>query len=148
MQSKTITLGGNEYELRPLTHRPAKDFRLKISAELNGVIGDSNLEATELDNYEQLSGLVRRVSSAALGSVDKIAELLFEYSPELAADRQRIEAETFDDEFVTAFLEVLKQLFPFGSLAKSLTGLVVQAISTNSRSVNGGAGQTNSTPKT
>lgn len=145
MQAKTITLGGKQYELHPLTMRPARDFRQKISYELNGIIGEAlQLGETELDNYAQLAGLAQRVSSAALGSVDTIAELLFEYSPELQNDRANIEAKAFDEEIIAAFMEALKQLFPFGSLAKSLTGLAAQAISTSSRSANGASGPTSS----
>jgi len=139
-----VTLGGVEYELRPLTMRPAAAFRAQIGERMGTLVdGLGKLERTELDQFDQMAGLVRLVGQAALGSVDQIAEWLFEYSPELASDRERIEAEAYDDEIIAAFVEVLKQLFPFGSLAKSLTGLAGQAISTNSRSVNGGAGRTN-----
>jgi hypothetical protein len=47
--------------------------------------------------------------------------LLYEYSPALCADKERIEAESYDSEIVQAFMEVLKLAFPFGSAVGKLT---------------------------
>ena len=64
------------------------------------------------------------VTARIFEAVDLMREKLFEYSPELAADRERIETEGYDSEIMAAFIEVLKLAFPFGQVI----GLVSAAI--------------------
>lgn len=144
MESKAITLGGRSYTLRPLPMRPASRIRKEIGSLLETVQSQATaLSASEVTDAGALVNLVVSLSQMALGSIDTIAEWLFAYSPELAEDREWIVDNAYDDEIVSAFLEMVKQLFPFGSLTSSLTGLVAQATLTNSRSRNGEDGRTN-----
>ena len=116
------------YELRPLPLRQAREFRKRLLTpvnELAGMIGQ--IEQVEVANLQAIGEVIRSVGQAALRSIDQAAELVFAYSPEIAADRERIENEAFDEEIITAFTEVLAQLYPFGQLRKVLTGLQAQA---------------------
>jgi hypothetical protein len=73
-------------------------------------------------------------------SIDEIIDMVFDYSPELAADREWIEENAPSSEAVAAFVEILKLCFPFlGILA--LLGPRAQPTSTNSPSPNGASGR-------
>jgi len=66
----------------------------------------------ELSNGNDLAELVQVLRHTLIGSIDMLQDLLFAYSPVLAADRERIEAEAFDEEALAAFVEVLKLAYP------------------------------------
>ena len=68
----------------------------------------------DLTNGGALSNLIQVVSDTLLGSIDLLQDLLFAYSPALRADRERIEATAYDEEAMTALIEVLKLAYPFG----------------------------------
>jgi hypothetical protein len=143
MQPIKVNLAEREYEIRPLPMRPARAFREKIGAQIGGLANVlKDLDAIEVTNLSSIGDLVNQLGGTLAGSMDLIADLLFDYSPELQADRKRIEAQAYDDEIVKAFLEVLKLLYPFGALASSLNGRVGQRITTSSPSASGDAGQT------
>lgn len=141
-----VMLGGREYVLKPLPLRPARALREKIAAQIGGfgqqLQALDGLEVTKLDD---IGGLIERLGGTLAGSVDLAAEWLFEFSPEIAADRERIMNEAFDEEVLKAFTEALKMLYPFGGMLNSLSGLAGQASLTNSRSASGGFGRTRST---
>jgi len=128
MQTITVKLAGKDYQVQPLKVRQAKAFRQKIGAQLSGLTdliagalrpSAGVTVAGDLTEIAELIGTLGQTLSARLiGSTDLIADLLFEYSPELAADRERIEAEAYDEELLSVFLEVLKLLYPFGNLAQ------------------------------
>lgn len=71
----------------------------------------------ELTNLGSIADLMDKIGGLLAGSIDTVADMLFDFSPALAEDRERIEAEGYDDEIIAAFVEVLKLLYPFGQLA-------------------------------
>jgi hypothetical protein len=74
------------------------------------------------------------VQDVILAAPDRITAMLFDYSPVLAADRARIEAEVYESELIAAFVEVLKLAYPFGellSLANGFTPTVSRSTSTS-----------------
>lgn len=122
MQAITVKLAGQEYTVNPLPRREAKAFRKRISEQIGDISkalksadGAAGLEVSDLNSIAEL---VDQIGGLLVGSVDIIAEMLFDFSPALAADRERIEAEGFDDEIFSAFVEVLKLLYPFGEIAR------------------------------
>lgn len=124
MQTIKISLGGREYELRPLPIRKAREIREKFTESFEQIVDAINqLPNLALDDVHALGDIVTAVKDVLLGSVELVLEILFAYSPELAADRERIEAEAYDEEAIAAFVEVVKLLYPFGSLANVLSGL-------------------------
>ena len=105
-QQITVTLGGRQYSIEKLPIRQSQRWRQSL-AEPFGEISQT-LEAASLVEVDQLSdiaGLVRRASGVLLGSVDKMLDLLFAYSSALAADREYIEENAYDDEALAAFVE-------------------------------------------
>lgn len=119
IEKTTVTLGGKEYAITPLPYAKAKAWRAKVSNPM-GTLADTL--TVEVDALPNLSQILRSVQGVILTVPDTIAELLFEYSPVLAADRAYIEEHAYDQEIVDAFLEALKQAYPFG---KALSGLAV-----------------------
>jgi len=73
-------------------------------------------------------------------SIEEVIELLFDYCPEMAADREWIEENAYDEEAIAAFLEVLKFCFPIMALWDMVRGSRVQQTSTKSPSTNGISG--------
>lgn len=137
MKTVTVTLGGQPYSIKSLPIKQSAQWRKALGVPFGAITGV--LEHNSLDDVFQaeqsgdgqvkyalnLGGIVGAVTSAGnvlLGSIDTLLELLFAYSPELQADRERIEAEAYDDEALHAFLEVLKLAYPFGELASLASG--------------------------
>jgi len=116
MSEFTVTLGGQTYTLHPLPIRAAKAWRVKFAEPFNALTQAlAKAGSIKLDSGSDLAGLVGSLSSTLIGSTDIVIEMLFEYAPELAADRARIEEQGTDPEAMAAFIEVLRVAYPFGS---------------------------------
>ena len=140
-QQITVTLGGRQYSIEKLPIRQSQRWRQSL-AEPFGEISQT-LEAASLVEVDQLSdiaGLVRRASGVLLGSVDKMLDLLFAYSSALAADREYIEENAYDDEALAAFVEVLKLAYPLEQLMYLIRGRTVSKTSSNLPLPNGVSG--------
>lgn len=114
MRTETITLGEKEYILREMPVRPARHFREALKAEFGSFIalveGSPNVE---LNDMQAVSGLLRTLSATLLDSVDKALDLLLQYSPELAKDREYIEDNAVGSQVVDGFLAAVGLSFPF-----------------------------------
>lgn len=114
MRTETITLGEKEYILREMPVRPARQFREALKAEFGSFIalveGSPNVELTDMG---AVSGLLRTLSATLLDSVDKALDLLLQYSPELAKDREYIEDNAVGSQVVDGFLAAVGLSFPF-----------------------------------
>jgi len=74
-------------------------------------------------------------------SVDEIEAMLFDYSPELDADREWILENAYDTEAISAFVEVLKLCFPILAAWGLVRGPQAARTVQNSPSRNGASGQ-------
>lgn len=74
-------------------------------------------------------------------SIDEIISMVFDYSPELAADREWIEENAPSSEAISAFVEVLKLCYPFLEVLALIRGPKGQPTSSNLPTVNGVNGQ-------
>lgn len=74
-------------------------------------------------------------------SMDEIIEMVFDYSPELRADREWIEANAYSSEATAAFVEVLKLCYPFLEILALVRGPKAQPISSNLPTPNGASGR-------
>lgn len=122
-KSATVTLGGQSYEIRALPIRQSKAWRAKLEgpfSELSNALEGAG--SIELSSGGDIARLVRTLSGTLIGSIDTLLDLLFAYSPELAADRDRIEDNAYDEEALDAFTEVLKLAYPFGQLLALVNG--------------------------
>ena len=120
-----LQLAGKTYAVQPLRMRYARAWRQKLEAPLGQLV--QALESVDQLDVDKLtmtdaSELVRGLASTLLGSVDLVIELLFDFSPELTADREHIEKEAFDEEALAAFGEVLKLAYPLVGLLAAVRG--------------------------
>jgi hypothetical protein len=139
-RSKEVTLGGATYTIEQLPMRANKEWRDSLGAPvmtLAQLLTDApNLEVS----FSDIQRIIGAVKDLLLGSVDLLLEALFRYSPELAADRERIESEAYDDEAMQALGVVITFAYPLGIALSAIPGLPTTRTSTNSRSVNGASG--------
>lgn len=124
MKTIDIQLGGQTYTVEERKARHNAAWRQKLS-EPFGELANLLEGAGELElNPANIAQLLRTVGDALLHSVDTVRDLLFEYSPNLVADRKRIEAEAYDSEILEAFTGVLQLAYPFGSLIGKVTSVI------------------------
>ena len=124
MKSVAITLGGQEYTVQEAPLRKNAAWRAGLTALLADVGGLMESASTvELNSVADLLGVVRQIQDVLLAAPDRLTAMLFDYSPALAADRERIEAEVYESELLGAFVEVLKLAYPFGDLMQMASGL-------------------------
>lgn len=123
-KSVTIALGGKQYEIAEAPMRKNAAWRADLAAllvDLGGLMESAS--TVELNSVADLIGVVRQIQDVILAAPDRLTAMLFDYSPVLAADRARIEAEVYESELIGAFVEVLKLAYPFGDLLRLANGL-------------------------
>ena len=127
MRSVEITLGGVAYTVAELPVRKNSAWRKQLNEPFGELVDlIQRAPQTELTNAKDISELLRSLSGLLLGSIDLIADLLFAYSPGLAAQREYIEAKAYESELMDVFASVLTLAIPFGSLASRVTGVIQQ----------------------
>jgi len=134
-KSVTITLGGQKYEVAEAPMRKNAAWRANLNQLLTEVGGLMEAAGTvELNSVADLIGVVRQIQDVILAAPDRLTAMLFDYSPVLAADRTRIEADVYESELIGAFVEVLKLAYPFGDLLRLANGLAPKASASTSTS--------------
>lgn len=158
-----VKLGGKEYMLTEKTMGVTLKWRealrqssvMRLFESLDGALAQL-VNAVEGSNSGGNLNLIAGINIATIapaimrglaGSVDGVIELLFDYSPELAADREWLNDNAYDEEAIAAFVEVLKLNFPIMALWGLVTGSRVQPIATNLPSRNGASGTSKPTAK-
>ena len=136
MKNFTIELGGQEYSVKPLPIRPARELRKEIGTALDIPLkAFRGIQGIELTDTDALADIVIAMKGVLFESIDIALKTIYGYSPEIKADKDRIEESATDDEVVAAIVEVVKRLFPFGALtsllSKATTGLMGQQTSKN-----------------
>jgi hypothetical protein len=120
MQIIKTTLGGQSYTISELPARKNAEWRKRLTESFGSLANILTLApGIELDNPAQLPRLMELLTAAVgnlAGSVDVVAGLLFDYSPELDRDRERILDDSYDSEIITAFAGVLTLAYPFGAV--------------------------------
>jgi hypothetical protein len=121
MKTAKITIAGNEYTIKELSIRKSVEWRKRVATEWSELANAlTTAGGTSLNDLSTIATAVQGVASKIFGSIEVVADLLFAYSPELAADRDRIEAEGFESEIIDAFVEVLALAFPFSGKLRNL----------------------------
>jgi hypothetical protein len=124
-QFPQITLGNQKYDLRPLPINQSRAWRAKVKAPLEQIIHTvAGLPEVELSALEltAILGLIQHVFSTVADAPDLLLTWLYEYAPNIAEDKERIENEAFDTEVAEAFAAIVKQVYPLARLASALGG--------------------------
>lgn len=143
MRTISVTLGEQEYQIQQLPRRPSRQWREKFAKPIEELLGavDYAGELLSSPDFERqdLGAVIRKIggsllgglSKTLIGSIDQIAEMLYEYAPALQADRERIEECGYDDEIMAAFVEVLKLAYPFSEIVTIVRGRQTKPIEKN-----------------
>lgn len=144
-RSVTVVLGEREHTIHQLRRRESSGWRKALQAPVEELLGPVmtvlNAPDVELSDAEGLRNLGRAVVPFLTESVDRCADMLVAYAPNL---REAVD-EAYDDEIIAAFVEVLKLAFPFGGLRGMFSagsGSATPRTSPSSASANGDAGTT------
>lgn len=121
--------------------RANKEWRDRLTEPVNKIIAImQNYRDIEIGSVADVAGLVGLFSDVLLGSMDLLLDALYGYAPTLANDRERIEAEAFDDEAIAALGVCLSLAFPLDRLLTVWIGPAATPTSTNSALANGKSG--------
>jgi hypothetical protein len=142
MKHIKLTIGEKKYTINELPRRQNAAWREQFQEEFVEIAGFvqeiaskkvSNLigsnghapdgQANEADAGETIAGIVEQVAIQVNGSIDRMANLLISYSPEMTADREHVEEKAYDSEILDGFTAVLGLAYPFGSLLSQLQTL-------------------------
>lgn len=144
MSTFPVTLGGRTFDVKTLPVKKAKSWRERFSQPLNDLSAQvETIGSVEITSGAQISGFVKTLGNMLVRSPDLIADMLFEYSKELADARDWIEENSTDAEIMLAFTEVLKVAYPLAPLVKTaMSGLGAISTSKKSASPNGDSAPT------
>jgi hypothetical protein len=139
-----VKFGNRSYELPALSIRKSAAIRARFQDIFSGLDTILNASSVEISNQEGLSklfdALLDIVRNVVLKSPDLALDIVCGYAPAIQTDREWIIDNATDEDVLTAFVEVVKRLYPFGSLTNLVSGLVKQATSMSSASRSGGDG--------
>lgn len=133
MEPITLKLAGQEYQVHP--HKIADERRwLKALGDIAGLVVESagplladavKGEEMNLENIDLGSVLGSAIPRVIAFGVPSAIDLMFAYSPELAADRKRIEENASLSERIDAAMEVVRLAFPqMLALLRKMTALM------------------------
>ena len=146
MNSTTITLGGLDYTIDELPARKNSAWRQGFEAQLGpllDLVGQAGAGAA-INSSDDLMRIAHQVGRVLVKAPDTITDLIFDYAPNLDAQREQILDAAYDSELIGAFQAVLGLAYPFGGLARQMASLASGSTATafpttskNSPSVNG-----------
>ena len=105
-----VTLGGVEYEVRPLKLRAEREWRQQLSNLMGSL---PKLAKVTTDDPEAFTGAI---NTLMVGMPDQIVDLFFSYAKDL--DRAAIEEEATSAEIAEGFKRLVTLTFP---LSQALT---------------------------
>jgi hypothetical protein len=124
MRTITVHLAGGVYEITERRSRENAAWREKLRGPFGALVDRlENVGDTDVTSMRDVVALIRETAGTLLASPDILADLVFEYAPALAADKERLLEESYDSELMAAFLEVVQLAFPFGGILGRLKGL-------------------------
>lgn len=126
MRKETIVLAGREFVVAELPAQKNGQWRSRLQLELAPVADALDKAPAMAQNMgstpvSSLLDLVKGVGSTLLSSADTVREMVYQYAPNVAKERDVLEAEAYDSEFLDAFGKVLGLAYPFGSYVQMLS---------------------------
>ena len=136
MASEQVELGGKVYEIKSQPLRRASKVRKLLSEKVQPLVKlAENAPGIEIRNVEQVGAVLSDLQAIITDSVDIAFDLLCEYDPAIGEDREWLLDNAITEEVIQAVTVMVRQLFPFGDLVQTLSGLVEKATSMNSPSI-------------
>lgn len=132
MKTITVKIAEVEYTITPLPILASREWRKQFDSLILSATGLLTQVGSMVDKEFEtpsemvsvigtmVAGNLSEVVGHLVGSADIISQAVFSYSETLRKDKERIEAEGYDEELVTAFIQILSLAFPFGSLLQTL----------------------------
>jgi len=122
IRSATVTIAGKEYVIKALPISKAKQWRAEFQKPFDEIV--AALQAAphiEITNIAGLADVVYAAKDIVFGALELLLQMLYSYSPEVVADAEFIEENGYDEEIMAAVVEVVKLVYPFGTLVGMLT---------------------------
>ena len=117
LKTVSVTIAGQEYTISPKPIGESRAWRERLGQPLSGLVGIfADAKSIQINNPADIQRVFEAFKSAIADAPDVILDLVCDYAPEIAGDRERIETEGFDYEIMEAFKEVLTLVYPFGTL--------------------------------
>lgn len=152
-----VVLGGKQFTIQPRPIKATREWKAKAEPIIDELI---NILAMIPTNGQEIVQLVNTTQAAAGGNLmeasigdllpmlmkikskilhfdDIVLDLLYAYSPDLAAQHDFIEENAFDGEAIYALVLVLRLVFPLEQLKMAFRGEASTAILSNSQGRNG-----------
>lgn len=152
----TVTLGGREYTIQEKPTGINTEWRKKMRetqvmrvfeyldgfvtdliAVVQGIPEGGGLGDIDIGRALGVARVLPAIVNGLSHSVDDIKALIYQYEPKLKTEQGWLEKNAYDEEFVRAFLEMLKLLFPITGVWEMVTGYRGQQTPGNSPSANG-----------
>lgn len=130
MRTAKITIASKTYTVEELPRRKSAEWRARLRGEMSGLVQlmENAPDAADAADGQMTAAAIIPLATAAvrqvLGSIDTAYEMLLEYAPELARDRERIDEAAYDSEVIDAFMAVLGLAYPFGAAAGRILALM------------------------
>lgn len=146
MDSTTVTVGGTEYTIDELPARKNSAWRATFETQLGPLLTlvEQAGAGAAISSSDDLMRIAHQVGRVLVKAPDTVTELIFDYAPNLDANREQILDTAYDSELIGAFQAILGLAYPFGGLARQMaslasgsTGTALQTTSKNSHSLNG-----------
>jgi hypothetical protein len=114
MREITVTLGGQPYQVRQPPNKRESAWRKQLRETIAPLLDVMmNFERIEFSTPADIAAFLQRFAPMLLDAPDLMLEMLYEYSSELAAQREAIDESAYSDEVLEAFKAVLGLAFPF-----------------------------------
>jgi len=156
MKNTKAVLAGRTYTIESLKFKAERAWRKTFDAPITNLVNTLSQTRTITSESNDAKQWLQQVGSmvlshagelvrAMIDSPDTMLDAICAYSPALAADRDFIEENAYQDEIAAAFVEVLKIAYPFGTLLGMITSLGSQEKQTmpSSPSPSGDSSKTN-----
>lgn len=118
----TISLGGNDYQVNQLPTGAADKWRKKMERLLGPIIETAATAGeVNISDLQETGQFVQAISSTLISSPATIRGLLFEYAPVLENNKATILETAYDDEIFAGFVEVLRRVYPFGTILSQIS---------------------------
>lgn len=153
-KSATVKLGDRQYVIAEKYAGISEKWRahiressvFKTLQSLDGITSivfkaiEASKDGFEIGHVATIANFVPSLLMSLSTSMDDINDLIFDYVPEMAADREWIMDNVYDSDLVEVFLEILKINFPIMRAWEMVRGSLALGTSTNLPTQNGATG--------